>query len=582
MFVSRFPLYLRFSAMVFLCVISLRNCPADPPSSVGRVKSTTQNSNAQNAAPKATSTKAIRPKATAANEQPIRQPDPSDAYFASRSVAKLRIEIVPAELQKLRENNRTYVRCDLIENGKVTYKSVAIKLKGAAGSFRDFDDRPALTLNVDRFNKEQSFHGLEKIHLNNSVQDESYLNEYLCSELCREMKIPAARVTHARVWLNGRDVGLYVVKEGFDKTFLKRHFADAKGNLYDGGFLQDVDVDLEKDSGIGPDDRSDLHALREACAELDPVTRWQRIVTLLDVDRFIDFMALELMTCHWDGYTVNKNNYRLYFDFKSKKGHFFPHGMDQMFGDAGFPILDHPGCIVSSAVMQNPAWRARYRARIKEFLPLFSPPERLLARVAAQQKRLLPIMKEISDDQANAFQDRVNELQQRLIARAENLKEQVAQPEPGPVEFNDEGFVDLSDWYGVSETEDAIHEEVELAGPQKQAYSIKVGSSGNCVASWRRKVLLARGQYQFLAEAKTENVMAKSDEQGSGVGLRLSGMTRSAKLAGTSNWKPLVYEFEIVEDQKEVELVAEIRATAGQVWFNKASLRLKRQELAHQ
>jgi spore coat protein H len=522
----------------------------------------------------------VRQQGRAPSSVAKRKPDASEAFFKSVAVPQLKIEIVPAELRKLRENQREYVRCNIVEDGKVTYRSVGIKLKGAAGSFRDFDDKPALTINVDKFTKDQSFHEMEKFHLNNSVQDESYLNEFLCTELCREIGVPATRVTHARVWLNGRDVGLYVFKEGFDKKFLRRHFADPKGNLYDGGFLQDVDVDLEKDSGSGPDDRSDLHALKEACAEIDPVVRWQRLVTVLDVDRFIDFMALELMTCHWDGYTQKANNYRIYFDPKTKKARFLPHGMDQMFGETNASVLDRPGCIVSSAVMDNPEWRKRYRKRLQQLLPLFAPPDKLLALVDTQQQRLFPVIKAMNEDQANAFTDRVRELKERLIARAESLKEQVEQPDPGPLEFND-GLADLPNWYGASESEDAVHEEVELEGG-RQAYSIQSGPSGNCIASWRRKVLLSQGRYEFQVQAKTENVAQTKagddyaiDEKGSGVGLRISGANRTAGLHGTSDWKPIKYEFEILEPVREVELVAEIRATEGKVWFDKATLRLK-------
>ena len=80
-------------------------------------------------------------------------------------------------------------------------------------------------------------------------------------------------------------------------------FGDATGNFYDGGFVQDINADLEKDSGQGPDDHSDLRALQAACLEPDPEKRWPAIEERLDVDAFVSFMALELMTCHWDGYT---------------------------------------------------------------------------------------------------------------------------------------------------------------------------------------------------------------------------------------------------------------------------------------
>lgn len=61
-------------------------------------------------------------------------------------------------------------------NGK-TYHEVGVKLKGAAGSFRSVDDRPAMTLNFGKATEDQRVFGLRRLHLNNSVQDESRMNE---------------------------------------------------------------------------------------------------------------------------------------------------------------------------------------------------------------------------------------------------------------------------------------------------------------------------------------------------------------------------------------------------------------------
>ena len=91
---------------------------------------------------------------------------------------------------------------------------------GEAGSFRPVNDRPALTLNFDKYREKQKFHGLDKLHLNNSVQDGGYLNEHLASVIFNAGGVPAPRISHARVWLNGRDLGFYVLKEGFDSQFL--------------------------------------------------------------------------------------------------------------------------------------------------------------------------------------------------------------------------------------------------------------------------------------------------------------------------------------------------------------------------
>jgi spore coat protein H len=504
--------------------------------------------------------------------------DASDDFFEQDAVTRLAIEVPPSELAKLRENGRAYVRGKLHEQGGALWSNVAIKLKGAAGSFREFDDKPALTLSMRKFKVKQAFHALEKFHLNNSVQDETYLHELLCSELCCAAGVPAPRVAHARVFLNGRDAGLYVLKEGFDRKFLARHFTSNEGNLYDGGFCEDIDADLERDEGKGADDHGDLHALREACQAPAIEARWKELAERLDVDAFVTFAALELMMGHWDGYCLNHNNYRLYFDPMSRQAHFFPHGMDQMFGDPGASILERPGALVASAVMQNPEWRARYRETIRRLLPLFSPPEALLKRADVIEKRLQPALHEIDPQLAIDHTQRVSELKERLIARAASLKEQVDQPDPPPPQplaFSDEGAAELPDWEPESETEDATVESVALSNDVR-CYLVRCGPSGECIASWRRKVLLARGEYRLVMSARAADILAIDDEKGNGAGLRVSGASRAGGLDGTTDWTLLEYAFGVDEEEREVVLVAELRAKRGEVCFDASSARLYR------
>jgi spore coat protein H len=284
-----------------------------------------------------------------------------DDLFTADRVLRLHIRLSDRDAERLRQEPRRYVRCTLEEEGGEAIRGVAVKLKGQAGSFRGFDDRPALTVSLVKFSREGSFHGLGKFHLNNSVQDETLALEWLAAGVCAEAGQPAARTAHARVWINDRDLGIYVLKEGFDERFLARHFPRADGNLYDGGFVQDLDSDLEKDCGDGPDDQSDLAALVAACREPDPETRRAAIAERLDIDRFLTFVALELMLGHWDGYAGNVNNYRLYFDPADGRARFFTHGMDQVLGDPGSPILDRPRGLVAAAVMDEPEWRAAWR-----------------------------------------------------------------------------------------------------------------------------------------------------------------------------------------------------------------------------
>src|SRR5262249_22890778 len=138
------------------------------------------------------------------------------------------------------------------------------------------------------------------------------------------------RADFATVLLNGRDLGLYVMLEGYNKDFLRRYFKNVKGNLYDGGFCQEVGSGLTVNSGDHPDDRTDIDRLMAAARE--PVeTRWARLQEILDTDRFISMLAMEVLTCHWDGYGLNRNNYRLFHNLETDRMIFMPHGLDQMF-----------------------------------------------------------------------------------------------------------------------------------------------------------------------------------------------------------------------------------------------------------
>lgn len=496
----------------------------------------------------------------------------SDTFFNEGQIPRMEIEIGPGELQQLRQDPRKYVKAKVKENGAKEYRDIGIKLKGAAGSFRGVDDRPALTLNFDKYVDDQLFHDLDKIHLNNSVQDGSYLHELISGDISLAAGVPAARATHARVWLNGRDLGFYGLKEGFDKRFLARHFKNPNGNLYDGGFCQEIDGNLEKDCGNGPDDRSDLKALVAACREPDPAMRWEKLDKALDVDAYLSFMAVELMMCHWDGYCNNRNNYRVYFNPANGKAYFFPHGMDQMFGDTGFNILGTPGALVSQAVLQNPEWRARYRDRLSELIKLFSPPDRLHARIDQVTSRTRPVLATFGENVAREHLDRAKGMKDQLTNRAQNLLMQAATADPRPLKFAADGTATVPNWYARAESADAKHEEVKVDGVQ--ALSITAGPSGQCVASWRAKVLLAGGNYELRARVRTAGVAGVQGGPGNAAGLRVSGGQRTNQVDGTSAWQTIKQEIQIGAPMQEIELVAELRATKGQVWFDAGSLQL--------
>ena len=372
--------------------------------------------------------------ATTAAAPPARV-DPSDVFFSRTPIPLLHIHIYPNNEQLLITNPRGYAACTFTEAPALTtvpstapstapatmpvavptvYGAVQIKLKGSIGSFREYTDRPALTLKMSQ--KAESFHGLEKFHLNNSVQDEACLNELLGSMIFRQANYPAARVTHARVLVNNRDLGFYVLMEGLDKHFLKRYFPESSGNFYEGLSRRDIDGPLPLASGKGVEDSSDLKGLVESCREPDREKRYARIAQRLDVDLFLTFTALEQMLVHWDGYNLNCNNYRIYFRPSDGRAVFIPHGMDQLFRTAGEPVLKTPPSLVGSAVLSNPAWNAQYRQRVRELLPLFAP-EKLKAAIEEAEARMRPVLLSYSQGRAKQFDAKVASLKRSVAGR---------------------------------------------------------------------------------------------------------------------------------------------------------------------
>lgn len=503
----------------------------------------------------------------------------AESFFRQKEIPQLRIELSEKQLKRLREAPRSYVKATLREGEDALYDNIQIKLKGAAGSFRELDDRPALTLRTGELKKSRDFHGLEKFHLNNSVQDETWMHEAICAELFLRAGVPAARVAHARVWLNGRDLGLYVLKEGFDERFLAKHFRDPSGNLYDGGFVQDLDAELEKDEGDGPDDRSDLAAIVAACRDAEFSARARRVAELVDMEAFLTFMALERGTCHWDGYCNTANNYRLYFDPERKKAVFLPHGMDQMFADTGMGMFDHSWPMLSSTVMQSNDLRHAYREKVRQVLPLFSPPDAILARVDELQAKLQPVLQEIDPQLAQSHADRVRELKERITARAENLAEQLRQPDAEVQPFDEKHVARLSDWGGGVENEETKVDEGKLAD-LGECYRIDGRQGERCVASWRLHVLLGPGRYRLGATVRLSEFrpMKKEGEEENPGGLTLDvvGFERTEPIRKDVKRQQLGVEFEIREDQRLVELVIELRARSGRAWIAKDSLELTR------
>jgi spore coat protein H len=361
----------------------------------------------------------------AANSAPPKSNTDRDALFKKPQVLELKIEIGKTEADSLRREPRKYVKV-LLKEGDTEYADAGMHLKGAAGSFREFDDKPGLTLNMDKFVDTQRFHGLDKFHLANSVQDPSFLSELICGDLYRAAGVPASRVSHAIVTLNGRKRGLYYIKEGYDKQFLRSGFGTSNGNFYDGGFLRDIDQALELLSGKDDvADHGDLKALLAAARESDEKKRFEKMEKLLDMDRFISYLVLQVVTWDWDGYPTKCNNYRIYHDPKTNKITFLPSGMDQMFWDPNGPILPDFQGVVAAELMKTKEGKKRYYARMREIMEKVYNVESLTKRLDEMEAVVQPALASVDAGAGGDYKNQVNRLREAVKQRAKSINEQL-------------------------------------------------------------------------------------------------------------------------------------------------------------
>ncbi len=510
-----------------------------------------------------------------------------EGVFDPAPVLRIKIEIPPDAVGKLREDRRGYVAGTLHIDG-TAYQKVGIRLKGSAGSAREIDDKTGFTLKFNQFALTQRFRGLKKVILNNGVQDPTYISELLGNELFRAAGVPAPRMGHARVELNGRDLGLYVVAEAVTRDFLSRWFKDPSGNLYEGPGEVDAE-DLDADNRGGAADRLDLKGLRDSAQEPDPAERWRRLEAVLDIDRFLTFLAMEAITWHWDGYAVGVNNYHVYADPTSKRMVFMPHGADQLFQDPGAPLFPGFQGLVARQIVETAVGRKRYRERIEALLAAHFDIGKLHGRVLALAKKVRPALEGIEPGQAVAHDEAIAELVGRIAYRVRSTREQLTggdRPEAGPpIEFDEKGVARPTGWKTRAHDGEAELEFVDGEGVENgKALRIRGGvAPGEFTASWRTRVSLAPGKYRFAGKVRTRGVKpvlpAPEGGEGKAIGaaLRISGRKTDRNLAGDNDWSRLEFDFGVEGDQPQaVVLVCELRAAEGTTWFDERSLEIVR------
>jgi len=278
-----------------------------------------------------------------ASSQFIEGNDPAAVMFDPTVVNQITLEMSPSDYEALKSPNvswdnegpwRQTTMKATIAGKKYGPLKVGVHLKGAWGSWRDVNSKAAFKVKMDAFVPKQTLLGIKKLTLNNMVQDPSYIHEVMTYKLMRDLGLPAPRAGYANVSLNGVNYGIHLNVETIDKTFLKRWGISSK-HLYKGGvpnfpdFWSGSEGNYVVESG-STTDKSDLTAFI-AANQYSGDAWWNAISQIADMKQITMVWAVELYAGHWDGYTLNLNNYYLNFD-KNGQVKLLSWGTDQTWG----------------------------------------------------------------------------------------------------------------------------------------------------------------------------------------------------------------------------------------------------------
>ncbi len=261
-------------------------------------------------------------------------------FFDDSWLHEIRLFVHPADWERLKADylENTYYPAELQWRNVVAY-DVGIRSRGL-GSRSPL--KPGLRVDINRYTKDQRFLGLNSFILDNAAQDLSFLRERLSMLLFRRMGFLAPRETYARLYVNDRYAGLYVIVEDITKDFLRRNFGEDAGYLYEYKWTdeyrfeylgQEPDPYLVKFKPVTHESAPDASVLEEMIRTINQASGEEvaaRLPDYLDLKALLTYVAVENFLAEFDGILGEwgMNNFYVYRPADQTRFTFIPWDKD--------------------------------------------------------------------------------------------------------------------------------------------------------------------------------------------------------------------------------------------------------------
>ncbi len=237
-----------------------------------------------------------------------------------------------------------YYAASVVIDGE-SFKNVGIRAKGntslstvaSLGS-----ERYSFKIEFDHYDGTRSYHGLDKLSLNNLIQDSTMIKDYLTYTMMNEFGVNSSLCSFVYITVNGEDWGLYVAVEGVEEAFLERNYGADYGELYkpdsmsfgggrgqngnfgfDGGFgmgssdvkLQYIDDEPDSYSNIWNNAKTDITEADQnrLIESLKKLSGNEDVESVVDIEQVLRYFVVHNYVCNDDSYTgMMVHNYYLY------------------------------------------------------------------------------------------------------------------------------------------------------------------------------------------------------------------------------------------------------------------------------
>lgn len=244
-------------------------------------------------------------------------PEYAERLFNDSIVHTIELTVEDWEEFLEKATEEQYISCSVVIDGE-KFSDVGIRAKGN-NSLRLTNEyglsRYSFKLEFDHFRDGGNYYGLDKLSLDSSFQDNSYIKTYLAYDMMRYMDVPSPLCSYAQVTVNGEPWGLYLAVEEPEEAFAKRCFGNDYGKLYKPDYkslsTENADVALKY---IDENPESYDNIFRNAKFDIDEsdkksvinalkiLSEGKDVETVINIDEVLRYFAVQVFVINPDSY----------------------------------------------------------------------------------------------------------------------------------------------------------------------------------------------------------------------------------------------------------------------------------------